>query len=319
MSVDSYEKRLTKQLSYFIKDREFNEWVENLGDEFFKKYGNGIPIKPSQYFEKLNIKGVVYTNKIVSNGRIRTIPTGFIIELNDKLKTELQKNIYIAHEIAHTLFYKKIGNRFIHIEDIKEGTNDLEYACNRLARCLIIPSLALKTLLKTYPSLNSDHFTFKSINHLSKSFGITHKVLLIRLTNDLKLWTDFLLLRLKRFVVNDLFEWRLVENYFEVNAGEPLAAYIPPPDKYKNWENRRKYPKLKGKLSGFVENIFNNLKYGEEQNIHIKADDLIAEPLKTFMKNFEGKVFTKCLVSKITFQKEDHVNIMIKLSEEFIN
>lgn len=141
----------------------------------------------------------------------------------------------------------------------------------------------------------------------------------MRLVDDLKLWSDFLLLRIKRFKNEGKEEWRLVEKYFEYsNEQMQYDTFIPPPDKYKNWSEARKYPSLKGRFSVYIQNIFSILKYNEEKKINIKVIDISTPPLHVFMKNYENKTFTKCLVSKTKYQKSDNLNLLINLNESSI-
>lgn len=60
MTKLAYKERLTQKLSTFIKKQAFDEWVENIGDEYFIQFANTIPVKLSKYYDKLNIIKVLF-------------------------------------------------------------------------------------------------------------------------------------------------------------------------------------------------------------------------------------------------------------------
>lgn len=311
--------KIPNYLHNLSENVDFHEWCEKIGNEYYIKSQNCIPINIEKYYKLRDIKEVEYSSKIASLARIISINSGFLIQLNsNKIKTPKQVNYYIAHEIAHTFFYEKHNNDFIHVKNIIPGSDELEYACDRIARCLILPQAPLVDELAKYPSVNDDAFSLKIINELSNYFGLTHTLFILRITHDLGLWKNFLLVRFMLFN-KALKEWRITENYFDFTNIKEKKIFIPPPDKFKKWMDPKKYPSAKDNLLNFVEKCFKEMQYGQEDKVTIKSDDITGKPLGSFFKYFNGRTFNNCIVSKSKFKNNEYLNFLIRLDEKFIH
>lgn len=310
--------KLPKSLNNLKSHAYFHEWCETIGDEYFLESQNSIPINIDKYFELRDIKEVKYSSDIVSKARLTRIPSGFLIQLNkNKIRTSKQVNYYTAHEIAHTFFFRKINNDFFHVEDIP-SSDDLEYACDRIARCLLIPKAPLVDKLSQYPSINDEKFSLKMINDLCKYFSVTHTLLLRRITQDLGIWKKFLLIRFQLFNRTSK-EWRIREIFFNFSDINGKKLFIPMPDKFKANTDPRKYPKAKDGLLNFVERCFKEIHASHEERINIDSNDITGKPLESFFNYYSKKKFNKCLISKVKFKKYDYLNLLLRLDDKFID
>lgn len=285
------------------------EWCENIGNEYYIKSKNVIPVIIEKYYKLRDIQRVEYSSKITSKARLLNQGSCFIIQLNsNEVVSKKQLNHFIAHEIAHTFFFKKVNNELFHIKNVLLGSDKLEILCDRIARCLVLPKAPFTQELDRHPTIVDESFSLKTINNLSNHFNITHNLLLRRATNDLGLWNNYLLLRLKYFGEPQT-EWRLFEHF--LNFTEPI--FIPPPDSSKEWANPRRYPKVKGNFWAFLENCRINLEYDKEEKVTLSPNDIYGKPLEAFLKHFDGRSFDNCLMSKVKFKGSVFINLLMRL------
>ena len=145
---------LLDKLHDLTNDANLFEWCENIGNEYYIKSQNVIPIIIEKYYKLRDIKRVEYSSKIASKAKLLSQGSGFIIQLNiNEVISPKQLNYFIAHEVAHTFFYKKVNNELFHTKNILLGSDKLEILCDRIARCLVLPKAPFVQELAKHPTI----------------------------------------------------------------------------------------------------------------------------------------------------------------------
>lgn len=143
---------LNKAFNVFLKGQNFINWANEITDNLLNDSGqNNYVFYLKKFFPILKVKKLIFVNSSI-NGYIEIEPDGFNIFLSNKLKTPLKRNIEddknqikqiarykLAHELSHIFFYNINSSPPKSLVHYSQGSPELEYACNVIARCMILP------------------------------------------------------------------------------------------------------------------------------------------------------------------------------------
>ncbi len=184
---------LELSFSSLLNGKSFEEWVDFITDK-------SISSSQKESFETDLKKLLPYRNitkvsfeKSVVRGRLSITTNGFELVLSEYLRDKLNDlRFVVAHEIAHTYFFDINSSPPKHLIFHSQGSNELEFACNIIARSLLLPKDQIKNehhkFLNTLAEAKFQQRAFLPfIFETAKKFQVNWSLVLTRFINDLKL------------------------------------------------------------------------------------------------------------------------------------
>lgn len=232
--------------SSLLNGKSFEEWVDFITEKSisnFQKESFETDLKKLLSYR--NITKVSFEKSTV-RGRLRINVKGFELILSEYLREKLNDlRFVVAHEIAHTYFFDINSSPPKHLIFHSQGSNDLEYACNIIARSLLLPKSQIKNEHQKFlTTLGESKFQQRAflpfIFETAKKFQVNWSLVLTRFIDDLKLHPNIIILEFREPRQPDYLNWYL-NSLFISNELTKKGLFLPFPSGKKKKPSARNF------------------------------------------------------------------------------
>lgn len=197
---------LDKLLNGFLKGQSFLEWANVVTEKLVKESGqNDYIFHLKHLLPLLKIRNVNFIQSEI-RGALKPLPDGFELLLSKKINGKQTLKFIVAHELSHLFFYDLHSKPPKHLVYLSQGSAELEYACNVLARCLLLPKNLTINFIKDFfrqrDVYGYEYNLFYLILNLSQRFEVNYYNVITRIFDDLDVVEDCVMIEFTREGVN---------------------------------------------------------------------------------------------------------------------